>query len=168
MWMVRANRVVTSSHMSRRSARCLSKRSAHRCPPLSASTSCALDRIRPSAFCTLQGLWLISRFQASGRWHARGRQSALHPFRLARSMRRIRRARMSGGAPPRHLKSHLASVAFSAWCLGHNPSLQAPRRSSAPRLARSSCFPGSIATCRPTARCRNRTPAPLISAGWVR
>ena len=26
--------------------------------------------------------------------------------------------------PPRHLKSHLASVAFPAWCLGHNPSLQ--------------------------------------------
>ena len=26
--------------------------------------------------------------------------------------------------PPRHLKSHLASVAFPAWCLGRNPSLQ--------------------------------------------
>jgi hypothetical protein len=26
--------------------------------------------------------------------------------------------------PPRHLKSHLASVAFPAWCLGHNPSAQ--------------------------------------------
>src|SRR5208337_2923071 len=26
--------------------------------------------------------------------------------------------------PPRHLKSHLASVAFPAWCLGHDPSLQ--------------------------------------------
>jgi predicted phage terminase large subunit-like protein len=26
--------------------------------------------------------------------------------------------------PPRHLKSHLASAAFPAWCLGHNPSLQ--------------------------------------------
>src|SRR5215469_10531635 len=25
---------------------------------------------------------------------------------------------------PRHLKSHLASVAFPAWCLGHNPSAQ--------------------------------------------
>src|SRR5215467_1905842 len=23
--------------------------------------------------------------------------------------------------PPRHLKSHLASVAFPAWCLGHDP-----------------------------------------------
>jgi hypothetical protein len=26
--------------------------------------------------------------------------------------------------PPRHLKSHLASVAFPAWCLGHNPTTQ--------------------------------------------
>jgi len=26
--------------------------------------------------------------------------------------------------PPRHLKSHLASIAFPAWCLGHDPSLQ--------------------------------------------
>jgi hypothetical protein len=26
--------------------------------------------------------------------------------------------------PPRHLKSHLASVAFPAWCLGLNPSAQ--------------------------------------------
>src|SRR6516162_8111600 len=26
--------------------------------------------------------------------------------------------------PPRHLKSHLASVSFPAWCLGRNPSAQ--------------------------------------------
>src|SRR5208282_2070543 len=26
--------------------------------------------------------------------------------------------------PPRHLKSHLASVAFPAWCLGHEPGMQ--------------------------------------------
>jgi hypothetical protein len=26
--------------------------------------------------------------------------------------------------PPRHLKSHLASIAFPAWCLGHDPSTQ--------------------------------------------
>ena len=26
--------------------------------------------------------------------------------------------------PPRHLKSHLASVAFPAWCLGHDASAQ--------------------------------------------
>jgi hypothetical protein len=27
------------------------------------------------------------------------------------------------GVPPRHLKSHLASVAFPAWSLGHHPSI---------------------------------------------
>jgi hypothetical protein len=26
--------------------------------------------------------------------------------------------------PPRHLKSHLASVCFPAWCLGHDSSAQ--------------------------------------------
>jgi len=26
--------------------------------------------------------------------------------------------------PPRHLKSLMASIAFPAWCLGHDPSLQ--------------------------------------------
>src|SRR5271166_4217450 len=36
--------------------------------------------------------------------------------------RRIRRLIIN--LPPRHLKSHLASVAFPAWCLGRNPSAQ--------------------------------------------
>ena len=35
---------------------------------------------------------------------------------------RIRRLIIN--VPPRHLKSHLASVAFPAWCLGQLPSLQ--------------------------------------------
>jgi hypothetical protein len=35
---------------------------------------------------------------------------------------RIRRLTIS--VPPRHLKSHLASVSFPAWCLGHEPGLQ--------------------------------------------
>jgi len=35
---------------------------------------------------------------------------------------RIRRLLIS--VPPRHLKSHLASVSFPAWCLGHDPSAQ--------------------------------------------
>jgi hypothetical protein len=26
--------------------------------------------------------------------------------------------------PPRHLKSLMASIAFPAWCLGHDPSAQ--------------------------------------------
>ena len=36
--------------------------------------------------------------------------------------RKIRRLIIN--LPPRHLKSHLASVAFPAWCLGHDPSAQ--------------------------------------------
>src|ERR1700720_1191806 len=36
--------------------------------------------------------------------------------------------------PPRHLKSLLASIAFPAWCLGHDPSAQ----SSASAMARNS------------------------------
>jgi hypothetical protein len=36
--------------------------------------------------------------------------------------RRIRRLIIN--VPPRYLKSHLASVAFPAWCLEHDPSLQ--------------------------------------------
>jgi len=35
---------------------------------------------------------------------------------------RIRRLIVN--VPPRHLKSHLGSVAFPAWCLGHDPSAQ--------------------------------------------
>jgi hypothetical protein len=35
---------------------------------------------------------------------------------------RIRRLIIN--VPPRHLKSHLASVAFPAWSLGHDPSMQ--------------------------------------------
>jgi len=32
--------------------------------------------------------------------------------------------RLIVNVPPRYLKSHLASVSFPAWCLGHNPSLR--------------------------------------------
>ena len=32
--------------------------------------------------------------------------------------------RLIVNVPPRHLKSHLASVAFPAWCLGHESGLQ--------------------------------------------
>ena len=35
-----------------------------------------------------------------------------------------RTRRLINNQPPRHLKSHLASVAFPAWCLGRNPSAQ--------------------------------------------
>jgi predicted phage terminase large subunit-like protein len=45
----------------------------------------------------------------------------------------IRRLLIS--VPPRHLKSHLASVAFPAWCLGHDPSAQIVCASYAQDLA---------------------------------
>ena len=38
-------------------------------------------------------------------------------------IRRLER-RLIASLPPRYLKSHLASVAFPAWCLGHDPSAQ--------------------------------------------
>ena len=37
--------------------------------------------------------------------------------------------------PPRHLKSHLASTSFPAWCLGHDPSAQIVCASYAQDLA---------------------------------
>jgi hypothetical protein len=40
------------------------------------------------------------------------------------AMREGRIRRLIISVPPRHLKSHLASVAFPAWCLGHDPSMQ--------------------------------------------
>jgi hypothetical protein len=46
---------------------------------------------------------------------------------------RIRRLIIN--VPPRHLKSHLASVAFPAWCLGHEPGLQIVCASYAQDLA---------------------------------
>jgi hypothetical protein len=46
---------------------------------------------------------------------------------------RIRRLLIS--VPPRHLKSLLASVAFPAWCLGHDPSAQIVCASYAQDLA---------------------------------
>src|ERR1700719_3777982 len=36
----------------------------------------------------------------------------------------INRVRLIINLPPRHLKSLLASIAFPAWCLGHDPSAQ--------------------------------------------
>jgi hypothetical protein len=38
-----------------------------------------------------------------------------------------RSRRLIVSVPPRHLKSHLASVAFPAWCLGHDTSAHPER-----------------------------------------
>jgi predicted phage terminase large subunit-like protein len=40
------------------------------------------------------------------------------------ALRRGKLRRVIINMPPRHLKSHLASVAFPAWCLGHEPGMQ--------------------------------------------
>jgi len=40
------------------------------------------------------------------------------------ALRRGKIRRVVINMPPRHLKSHLASVAFPAWCLGHEPGMQ--------------------------------------------
>ena len=40
------------------------------------------------------------------------------------AVREDRVGRLIINVPPRYLKSHLASVAFPAWCLGHKPSKQ--------------------------------------------
>ena len=39
-------------------------------------------------------------------------------------VRRGRIRRLIINLPPRHLKSLMASIAFPAWCLGHDPSAQ--------------------------------------------
>jgi hypothetical protein len=51
-------------------------------------------------------------------WHFRVMAAKLAAVREGK----IRRLVVN--VPPRHLKSHLASVSFPAWCLGHNPSTQ--------------------------------------------
>src|SRR5262245_59615945 len=46
---------------------------------------------------------------------------------LAAKLEEVRRGRckrLAINVPPRHLKSHVASIAFSAWLLGHDPSKQ--------------------------------------------
>jgi len=51
-------------------------------------------------------------------WHVEAITAKLSALRAGRISRLII------NMPPRHLKSHLASVAFPAWCLGHDPSTQ--------------------------------------------
>src|SRR5213079_2203019 len=46
------------------------------------------------------------------------------PRWVENSLNDINVVRLIINLPPRHLKSLLASVAFPAWCLGHDPSAQ--------------------------------------------
>ena len=59
-----------------------------------------------------------SRTPLAMNWHVELIAAKLAAVRAGR----IRRLIVS--LPPRHLKSHLASVAFPAWCLGHEPSAE--------------------------------------------
>src|SRR5215469_10771143 len=62
-------------------------------------------------------------------WHVEvmaGKLAAVREGRIRRLMVCV---------PPRHLKSHLASISFPAWCLGHDPSAQIVCASYAQDLA---------------------------------
>jgi hypothetical protein len=62
-------------------------------------------------------------------WHFELMAAKLAAVREGRSRRLII------NVPLRHLKSHLASIAFPAWCLGHDPSAQIVCASYAQDLA---------------------------------
>src|SRR5271165_2256442 len=61
---------------------------------------------------------LNPRTRFATNWHVEVMTGKLAAVREGR----IRRLLVS--VPPRHLKSHVASVSFPAWCLGHDPSAQ--------------------------------------------
>ena len=61
---------------------------------------------------------LSPRAQFAMNWHIEIIAAKLMALRAGK----IRRLTIN--LPPRHLKSHLASVAFPAWCLGHDPAAQ--------------------------------------------
>jgi hypothetical protein len=70
--------------------------------------------------------------------------------------------------PPRHLKSHLASIAFPVWCLGHDASAEilcvSYAQDLADKLSRDPAYrrKTAVARCRAAVmclRCRRRKPA---------
>ena len=65
------------------------------------------------AFCELN-----PRAAFAMNWHVEAMAAKLAAVREGRV------GRLIINVPPRYLKSHVASVAFPAWCLGHDPSLQ--------------------------------------------
>ena len=69
---------------------------------------------------------LNPRTDFAANWHVRviaARLMAVHQGQIRRLIINM---------PPRHLKSHLASVPLPAWCLGHRPSAQTPLRQLCP------------------------------------
>jgi len=61
---------------------------------------------------------LNPRARLAMNWHV----DVMAPKLAAVRAGRIRRLMIC--VPPRHLKSHVASISFPAWCLGHDPSAQ--------------------------------------------
>ena len=92
------------------------------------------DDFASFAACCFRALNPRTRFVMN--WHVEVMTGKLAAVREGR----IRRLLVS--VPPRHLKSHVASVSFPAWCLGHDPSAQilcsflrpGPRRQIVARL----------------------------------
>jgi hypothetical protein len=90
------------------------------------TTSSAADKFTRSAYDTLLRLDFVSfaqrcfrelspRSQFAMNWHIETIGAKLMALRRGK----IRRVIIN--MPPRYPKSHLASVAFPAWCLGHDP-----------------------------------------------
>src|SRR6516225_4760270 len=68
--------------------------------------------------------WTASgRYPGARKGHAKSTLGSRIAAKLA-AVREGRIPRLAVNVPPRHLKSHLASVSFPAWCLGHSPSAQ--------------------------------------------
>lgn len=62
-----------------------------------------------------------------------------HIYKIAEHLEKCRRGeikRLIINVPPRSLKSHCASVAFTAWLLGHNPAEQDYHRQLWARFSR--------------------------------
>jgi hypothetical protein len=79
-------------------------------------TALLRDDFASFAACCFRELNPRTRFAMN--WHVEVMAGKLAAVRAGR----IRRLLIC--VPPRHLKSHLASIAFPAWCLGHDPSAQ--------------------------------------------
>src|SRR5262249_37174377 len=71
-----------------------------------------------SAFIHRSFLELNPREQFHSNWHIDGLAAKLEDVRRGRCRRLII------CVPPRHLKSHVVSIAFAAWLPGHDPTKQ--------------------------------------------
>ena len=103
-------------------------------------------------------------------WHQRVTAAKLEAVFASRIRRLI------FNEPPSHLKSHLASVTFPAWCLGHRPSLQflcvsypqdlADKLSRDCRRVVTSGWYQRLFSTRLAPRHRRGAPCPSTTASW--